>query len=467
MKQLAIIIASLLFSILFYDRSIGLNLSIFSLITIAFLVFYNPIKFKNKTILLHTFAYVLTAIFVFINHSYLSVIANCAAFFTLVGTVSETSSSIYVQWFNGIYTTIAGIIQRNFDKNEDTQKVNWKKDIDLAHWAKLIGIPLVFVIVFILLYKNGNPIFNDLISQINFDFINIQWVLFTVLGYYLFNNISKPIQVEPATSLDLKTENELYKSDHFSEEKLKKEKQLGTTLLGLLNLLLVFYIITDVMSLSSIETTKASELSNHVHSGINTLIASIIIAIGIILYFFRGNLNFYAENRTLKNIAFSWIILNIILIILITIKNQIYITSFGLTYKRIGVHIYILLTFIGLVTTFLKVLKIKNLAFLFRRNTQIAFVVLIVCSMINWDATITKYNLTKAKAYDVDYLIKLTDRNAVILYNLKDNIVISQENKNRIETKYNNYMLHLSQRDWQEFNYEIVANLEKLDKTKD
>jgi hypothetical protein len=86
--------------------------------------------------------------------------------------------------------------------------------------------------------------------------------------------------------------------------------------------------------------------------------------------------------------------------------------------------------------------------------------------MINWDATITKYNLTKAKAYDVDYLIKLTDRNAVILYNLKDNIVISQENKNRIETKYNNYMRELSQRNWQELNYEIVANLEKFDKTK-
>ena len=317
MKQLAIIIASLLFSILFYDRSIGLNVTIFSLITIVFLVIYNSEKFKNKTTLLHTIAYVLSAIFVFVNHSSLTVIANCAAFFTLVGTVSQSSNSIYVQWFNGIYTTVAGFFHRNLDKNEDAQKVDWKKDIDLLHWAKLIGIPLVFVIVFILLYKNGNPIFNDLVSQINFDFINIQWVLFTVLGYYLFSNISKPIQVEPATSLDLKTENELYQSDNFSEEKLKKEKQLGTTLLGLLNALLVFYIITDVMSLSSIETSKASELSNHVHSGINTLIASIIIAIGIILYFFRGNLNFYTENRTLKNIAFSWIILNVILIVFI------------------------------------------------------------------------------------------------------------------------------------------------------
>ncbi|WP_040278873.1 DUF4153 domain-containing protein [Psychroserpens damuponensis] len=458
MKHIAIIIASLLFSILFYNKSIGLNLSMFSLITIVILVIYNSEKFKSKTLLLHAFAYALSAIFVFVNHSSLAIIANCAAFFTLVGTVSQSSTSIYVQWFNGIYTTVAGFFHRNFETNEAAQKVDWKKDVDYAHWAKLIGIPLIFSIVFILLYKNGNPIFNDLISKINFDFINIQWVLFTVLGYFLFSNILNPVVVEPATSKDLQTTNELQQTATFSVEKLKKEKQLGTTLLALLNVLLAFYIVTDLMSLSSIETSKASELSNHVHSGINTLIASIIIAIGIILYFFRGNLNFYAENRILKNIAFSWICLNVILIVLIAIKNHIYITSFGLTYKRIGVHIYIVLTLIGLITTFLKVLKIKNLAFLFRRNTQIAFVVLLLCSTINWDAIITTYNLKNADDYDIDYLINLSNRNAIILYELRDDIEISQHNKNRIETKYQNHILNLSQQKWQELSYETVTN---------
>nr|WP_321224824.1 DUF4173 domain-containing protein [uncultured Psychroserpens sp.] len=465
MKQLVIIIASILFSILFYNRGIGLNLSLFTVITILLLYIHNSHKFKNKTILLHVLAYVLSAVFVFVNHTALAIITNCAAFFTLVGTVSQSANSIYVQWFNGIYSSVAGLFHRNFEVNETAHKIDWKKNIDVMHWAKLIGIPLVFVTVFILLYKNGNPIFNDFVSQINFSFINLQWVLFTILGYYLFSNISKPVQVDPATSIDLKTNNRLLKGQHFSEEKLKKEKQLGITLLGFLNLLLVFYIVTDIISLSTIETTKASALSNHVHSGINTLIASILIAIGVILYFFRGNLNFYAENRTLKSIAFAWIFLNVLLIGLIAIKNQIYITSFGLTYKRIGVHIYILLTLIGLITTFLKVLKVKNLAYLFRRNTQIAFVVLLVCSTINWDATITKYNLTKAKTFDVGYLINLTNRNAIILNELKDTIEISQRQKDSIETKYLNHITSLSQKDWQEWNYETFANSEKLKKT--
>ncbi|WP_299337021.1 DUF4173 domain-containing protein [uncultured Psychroserpens sp.] len=453
MKQISVIIASFLFSLLFFEKYIGLNLSIFSIITIVFLGVYNPVKFKDKTVLLFTLAYLLTAVFVFVQHSYLSIIANCVAFFTLVGRVSQSNTSIYVNWLNGLYTTIAGFFHRNIQVDEDKTKVKWNKDIDVLHWTKLIGIPLFFVIMFVLLYKNGNPVFNDLISKIDFSFINVQWVLFSVLGYYLFSNISKPIRVEPATSTDLNVKNELLKSDDFSEEKLQKEKQLGTTLIGLLNLLIVFYIVTDISYLMTNQTVKASVFSSQVHSGINTLISSIIIAIIIILYVFRGNLNFYKENKVLKYLTYTWIILNALLIVLIAIKNHNYITAFGLTYKRIGVHIYILLAFIGLITTFIKVLSIKNMAFLFRRNTQIAFIALIGFSSINWDHAITSYNLNHAKSFDLDYLIGLSENNALLLKKYSQKAELSSNYYNRIDKKYATYLQRTEERSWQEKAY--------------
>jgi len=453
MKPFFTIIASLLFSILFYGKYFGLNLSIFTLITIGFLFVFNPEKFKDKRILLHALAYILTAVVVFIHHSSLSIIVNCVAFFTLVGTVSSSKTSIYVNWLNGIYSSIAGFFHRTFEIDEEAEKVNWKKDVDILHWAKLIGIPLVFIIVFVLLYKNGNPMFNDLVNKINLNFINFQWVLFTVLGYFLFSNISKPLTVEPATTADLNTKNNLLKSDTFSEEELKKEKQLGTVLLGLLNLLIVFYITTDISYLVTNNATNASALSNQVHNGINTLIASIIIAIVIILYFFRGNLNFYSENKILKNLSYLWIGLNVTLIILIAIKNLNYITSFGLTYKRIGVNIYIFLTLIGLITTFLKVMNIKNMVFLFRINTQIAFVVLLLSSTINWDQTITKYNLNHADAFDMNYLITLSDRNAIQLKHYSQNNKLESGLYNRVDRKYANYLNRIEGSSWQEKTY--------------
>ena len=460
MKQLTIIISSILFGILFYGKHIGLNLSIFSLLSLAFLSIQNPKKFKEKTTILFGFIYIITAILVFIQSTGLSIIANIAAFFTLIGSLSEHKNSIYVKWLNGIYTSISGFFHRRFTEQNSYSKDKPKQSIDTLHLVKLIGIPALFIIVFILLYKNGNPNFNNLISNISFDFINVQWVLFCLLGYYLFSNISKPIQIEPLTSEDLNTSNLLIESTQIDTKSLIKEKQLGTLLLGLLSILIAFYIATDISYLLAHNATSASELSNQVHYGINTLIISIVIAILIILYFFRGDLNFYSDNRTLKNLTYLWILLNLVLVILIAIKNQNYISTYGLTYKRIGVHIYILLTLVGLFSTYVKVLNIKNLSFLFRLNTIAAFAVLILSSTINWDRAITNFNIHKAKSFDINYLINLSNRNASLLHTNKNNLDISQDNKSRIETKYNNYLKFLEQNSWQELTYHdlIVQN---------
>ncbi|AUC80775.1 DUF4173 domain-containing protein [Lacinutrix sp. Bg11-31] len=453
MKQTIIIISSFLFSTLFYGQNIGLNISLFSLLTLIILIIGNTNKFKNKTTIAYTILYLLTAALVFFQHSFLAFITNIVVFFTLVGNVTESKSSIFVNWLNGIYTSVAGFFHRNLDFNKEEETPKLKKDIDVLHWAKLIGIPLIFIIVFILLYKNGNSVFNALISQINFKFINIQWVLFSVLGYFLFSNIINPVQVEPATQSDLKSGNTLLKTDSFSEEKLKKEKQLGTTLMLLLNVLIVFYLVTDIIALSASSSYDAVALSSQVHNGINALIASIIIAIVIILYFFRGNINFYKDNKTLKNLAFVWIILNAALIILIAFKNNDYVTAYGLTYKRLGVYIYLLLTFIGLITTFLKVLKIKNLLFLFRINTQIAFVLLIGLSTVNWDAFITRYNINNVESLDVNYLIRLSNNNSFILYDLREKGTLSPNNNRAIYVKHKAYLKKLNTRNWQEYTF--------------
>ncbi|WP_299252860.1 DUF4173 domain-containing protein [uncultured Lacinutrix sp.] len=463
MKQAIIIISSLFFSTLFYSQNIGLNLSIFSILTLIVLIISNTNKFKNKATIIYTLLYLVTAAIVFLQHTTLSIITNCVVFFTLIGSITEAKSSIFVNWLNGVYTTVAGFFHRSFDFNKKEAKPTPKKDIDFLHWIKLIGIPLVFIIVFILLYKNGNSVFNDLISQINLKFINMQWILFSVLGYFIFSNIINPVEVEHTTKLDLETGNSLFKGKNFSEEDLKKEKQLGTTLMLLLNVLIVFYLVTDIIAISTSATSNAETLSNQVHNGINALIASIVIAIVIILYFFRGNLNFYKHNKTLKSLAFIWIILNAVLVILIALKNNIYVSSFGFTYKRVGVYIYLLLTFIGLVTTFLKVLKVKNLLFLFRVNTQIAFAILMLCSTVNWDYHITYYNINYAQSVDLNYLIKLSNNNASLLKTYNDKNTLSSNNYNRINNKHTNFIELLEDRNWQEYTYE---NLKQSNNTK-
>lgn len=454
MKKLLLFIGALLFSTLFYGKSIGLNLFLFSLVTMVVLFANNKEDFKSKKTLLYSSIYLAIGLAVFFHDSLLSIIANFVAFFTLIGLLSEHKSSIYVNWLNGFYTTIAGWFHRNFSLNEITQAAEPKRDIDYVHWAKLIFVPAVIVILFILLYQNGNPVFSDLIDKIDFSFINLQWLLLAGLGYYLLSNIHKPIEVEPATELDLQTGNTLVKTNKFSIPKLKQENQLGTILISLLNILIIIFLITDITFILTNMDIRASLFSSQVHSGINALIASIVIAIIILLYVFRGDLNFYKDNITLKRLAFTWIILNVMLVLTIAIKNGQYIYYFGLTYKRIGVMVYLTLAVTGLITTLIKIDKIKNVWYLFRFNAKAAFVVLIVASTVNWDYHITNYNFNYAQSMDFNYLIELSNNNTLLLKEKIDNIPMGNDSIQKIEEKYNRYVYELSTNSWQELQYD-------------
>ena len=142
------------------------------------------------------------------------------------------------------------------------------------------------------------------------------------------------------------------------------------------------------------------------------------------------------------------------MVIITAIKNYEYISSFGFTYKRIGVLIYLFLTFIGLVTTFIKVNKIKNLWYLFRKNTQIAFVILILSTTINWDKVITYYNINYAEETDTAYLIKLSDNNTFLLKEYAETNALFFDDEYDINKKHTNYIKDLKDNSWQEFVYD-------------
>ena len=454
MKKLLLFIGALLFSTLFYGKSIGLNLFLFSIVTLVVLFVNNKDGFKNKRTLIYVSLYLVTGLAVFFHDSLVAVIANFVSFFTLIGILSEHKSSIYVHWLNGLYTTIAGLFHRNFSINETTQKVEQKKEVDYIHLAKIIVIPVIIVIIFVGLYQNGNPLFSEIIEKIDLGFINFQWLLFAGLGYYLLSNIHKPIEVEPATEIDLKTGNILAKTSEFSIPTLKKENQLGVILISLLNALIVLFLITDITFIATNTEISGSIFSSQVHSGINALIGSIVIAIVILLYVFRGDINFYKENTTLKRLAFAWIVLNIILVLSIATKNGQYIYYFGLTYKRIGVLVYLTLAVTGLITTLLKIDQIKNIWYLIRLNTKAAFVVLIMASTVNWDYHITNYNFNYAQSMDIKYLIELSNNNALLLKEQAELRDFDKKTTWKIITKHRRYVGELKKNSWQELQYD-------------
>lgn len=456
MKNLITLLSAVIFSTLFYQQSIGLNVLLFSVLTCSLLMLKNPELIKNRSILFKIIAYLITGVTVYLYHSSLVVLANFICFFTLIGSISESKSSIYIQWLNGVFTSVVSYFSMLYENADQDDVKEKKKKVDFLQWSKIIGIPLVLSILFIALYRNGNPVFDDLVSKIDFSFINVQWIIFTSLGYYLFYNISNPVTIEALTQTDLNISNYLPKIelDKSAIEKIKSEKQLGLVLLVVLNILILIFLATDVFYLTEIYNMVASQLSEQVHNGVNALIISIVLAIVIILYFFRGELNFYKENKDLKTLTAIWIFLNLAVVLSTVLKNTEYIASFGFTYKRIGVLFFLLATSIGLITTYIKVFTIKNLWFLFRKNLSLAFVILVVSTTINWDKMITHYNINYADEVDVNYLINLSNNNTFLLKDYKETNDIKLNFQKRIDEKYETYLKDLKDNSWQELVYD-------------
>ena len=201
---------------------------------------------------------------------------------------------------------------------------------------------------------------------------------------------------------------------------LKNEYRSGLIMLVALNVLTLTVNITDI------ETTWIgfSQLNAHgiyydVHYGAYVLIFTILMAIGVSLFFFRKNLNFYSKNKVLKIAALVLIVQNMILAFSVALRNIKYVGHYGLTYKRIGVFIFIALVLYGLGTVILKINEKKTAYYLFKNNAWSLYIALVLLTSLNWDTMITQYNLslgTQGKT-DYRYLVKdLSDKNLPILY---------------------------------------------------
>ncbi len=457
-KNITLIISSFLFSLLFYEKNTGLNFLLFSLLLVTFLATINYKKFKTKKTLIYASCYIGASSFVFMHNSFLAILASIISFFVLLGSLTALRSSLYIEFINGFYTTIASSFTNYYNHFLDETEAVKKRKINYLYWTKTIGIPIVILLIFIILYRSANPNFDQILRNIDLSFINLKWILFTLLGYFILLNISNPQKVQPITQIDSETNNQLEQRElpEQSSTSLLQENQLGIILLVLLTILIGFFLTTDVFYLSTLADVGASSLSKTVHEGIYALITSLIFAIIIILYFFRGNLNFYKKNKQLKALTTVWILLNVLLVVITAYKNYLYVTHNGFTYKRIGVFIYLFLTLIGLITTYIKVYAKYNLWYLLRKNIRIAFLILILSSALNWDQLITKYNTTNAQILDLEYLINLSNNNTLLLkeYTDKHGQKILSQQALRIVEKHLVYTNSLKTNSWQEFIYD-------------
>ncbi|MEK6154600.1 DUF4173 domain-containing protein [Flavobacteriaceae bacterium 3-367] len=448
------LVTALAFSLLFYSKTFGLNLV---LIAILVVVLLSTLKAARPVPWIYPAAYLFTALMVFIHPTGFHIFAHLLTFLLLVGKSMARESSLYVAVFVGFINMLTASIIRLAERQKRPETERKKLSPKAISRIKGVVLAGALLCLFGVLYQKGNPIFEWLLSQIDLSFINFPWILFTCLGYLLFLHLLRPYDPQELVKMDTAQENDLSAPEeklHLDKlYQLDSEQTLGSIVLGALNLLLIGFLITDLLYLLQPDIHSHADYSRSVHQGVYALMFSIVCAILIILYFFRGALNFFKGNGRLKKLAYLWIGLNGILVLFTAYKNWSYIEALGFTYKRIGVFIYLLLVLVGLVTTYLKVAQKKRFVYLLRTNLATAWAFLVLASAVPWDKAITAYNLSHLQDPDIHYLLDLGASNAPQLYTYgrEKKHRLNPNLRARISNKYLDFEEEEAGRSWQEY----------------
>ncbi len=465
LKMALVFAGAILFNIVFWKEKMAVNVVFFDLFVLgAVFVLYRP-GFKEPLSPWLLLAHLVTLVTLVVHNTELSKFAFAVTLLLLIVFSQHRHRSL---WYAGatalmnyllvIPSFLSGM------KQVEKAPANFYK---AKRAIRFIVIPLIMLFVFALLYNFSNAVFREMLAMIGnaitrffsrfFDWFSWGRFWFLMLGLFVTAGLllKTPAGLfskkdEACTDELTRKKNDLKKwkqhplydllsllMGRFANGilALRNENTVGIISLFLLNALLFFINWLDIEFVwFGFTYDKNINLSAYVHEGAGLLIFSIVLAMLVLLFFFRGNLNFYRKNKWLKRGAYLWIIQNTVLVGSVLLRDYYYIHEFGLAYKRIGVLVFLCLVLAGLVSVAIKISRLRTNYFLLRVNAWVVLTVLVLSSCIHWDATIAGYNIARKSTLplDVKFLLSLSDKALPVIEKNQDildrPLVINPEN---------------------------------------
>jgi len=489
---------AILLTFLFHQHDFGINLVIAELVLFAYFGMIGSFNRLTPIFAIILFLTLLSLAFTVITNSTFIYFMHFALLIATVGLlIYPNAKSILSSYILGV----SNIVLAQFKMVEQLSASKNKKGFHLGKsiWRrKIYFVPLMIVLIFITLYRNSNPVFNrffvkfrtaifDLLDsffvKIEFSLIFTFFVCLLITAFFIFHNKHEETINADIASNDNMLRAKKKKTIFSGSLALKNEYKAAVFLIACLNLILLLLNLLDIQHVWFNFKWEGQYLKAFVHQGTYLLIASIIIAVGLALYFFRHNLNFFKNNRTLKILTYIWLAQNTILIISVAIRNTYYIKYYALAYGRIGVYIFLLLTLFGLLTVLYKVKSRKSMFYLLRTNSFFILFTLTISACFNWDVIIAKYNFNNAdKSFlHLEFLADLSDNALPYLDYDKNEITqiediqstmfsrktyyISPEDYIRvIQYRKNQFFDKWEKQHWLEWNYAEYRAYQKLKK---
>ncbi len=446
-KQFLIFISTILFAFMFYNLELGINTSIFVLVILLAQFALNTSLIKNTKALLLGFCVVVSCIsnaWLISPVTVLSVLITSFVFryYTVYPEMKLLSNA-----FNFVLSWPA-FIGRIFlvDQWFEFKKEDSKKTI-ITLFSYII-LPLGILSIFFALYVSSSEWLSKWYNRYEWNIDGL--IIFTIIvGFYIsfvfwhihgFNFI-KVIDKSLQFNFSNQQKNNLKPTLNYIP--VSFEMRSGIITLVSLNCMLLFFIIVFNVENAQQSIQHLSEYSSRTHSQVYLIIVSVFLAMAVVLFFFKDTLNFVKNNKWLLQLSKIWIGLNAILIVSAFYQNTVYINALGLTYKRLGVYMFLIICLIGLIYSFLKIVNQKTNFYLIDRITWTLFYTLVFCATFNWGGIITKYNMRQPK-FDLNYVTYhlFGNEKLLIQYFKQNNIPIPDEIQQRI--KYHKNLPFLS-----------------------
>lgn len=417
-KHHLIFITVLAVVILFYKEYIALNLGIFGILLSILTFIQTKSEFRTKTFL----TLFVTSIFSSFAFAWFGDAVSFVAVFVSVfllrfkGTYPKLKPFLYIEV---LLINLISFVGRVFNTEQWFEKPKEGSGFG-KKLITFILIPGILITIFLCIYSAGSSHFDQFFSEIKLDFSFFDIIFLAIIGFYvgfifwnfgverfifkqnryLNDDFSGLIKIQKPT---------------FSFLDIDSERTSGLISFSALNILLLVFIMTYNYEQFFEVTKSADGLSAETHERVNSVIMSIIMAILVILFYFKRGFNFDEKAKSLKISAKIWIVLNAVLVISASLKNSEYIINFGLTYKRLGVYAFLTMALIGLIFTFIKIQNKKTNAFLFNKMFWASYGLILVCSYVNWGGIITANNIKRKNFADNYHLVSINYNEKILL----------------------------------------------------
>lgn len=394
-KIAAFLLAALSFVFLFYHTWAGVNYLIFFGMLLGINYWLRKEALLTRKGILYTVLCLVSAIAITLKPNEFSAIAFFANILLwswyIIRPDATALVSIAVSGFNALIAPVSAVVQMISLGNE--AKSGTVRQV--MKTILIVFLAIVAAAIFLALYEASNPIFAENMKWLTLINIEADLILFILLG-----SVVSILILFQTDLLHLQNRSLRLQEEYGMEEPRTTNPSIvlfGTVLFGLLNVMLLVLVIGDLPYIfGGKQLPQNINLSQFVHDGVNSLIISICLASGILLFIFHHKAISTSNLKILKTLGYIWMTQTILTILITYYRNYLYIHGMGLTYKRVGVYYWLLLVCAGLYILFLKINKERSLGFVLNTFLLTLVISFTGFACINWDRFITQYNLTQS-----------------------------------------------------------------------